>query len=83
VELFGAQKFASVNGVLYMARGMASMVGTPVGGILAARRVGPGKYAGMAVLVSGLLFAATAVTTWVRVEAAIRRDGTFNWKWKM
>ncbi|RMZ80510.1 hypothetical protein DV737_g2901, partial [Chaetothyriales sp. CBS 132003] len=30
VELFGVQHFASVNGILYMLRGMATLVGTPV-----------------------------------------------------
>lgn len=86
VELFGAQNFASVNGVLYMVRGMATMVGTPAGGILirnSAANFGPKTYEGMSLLVSMLLFAATIAVLWVRVEAMIGSDGKAIWKWKL
>ncbi|GAQ46995.1 hypothetical protein AtubIFM61612_003698 [Aspergillus tubingensis] len=85
VELFGVQNFASVNGVLYMVRGMATMVGTPVGGVLvrsAANALTPKAYENMSVLVSALLFAATAAIVWVRLEAMIGPDGHLLWKWR-
>jgi MFS family permease len=85
VELFGAQNFSSVNGALYMIRGMASIVGTPVGGLLirnTATHLSPKSYEGMTLLVSSLLFAATVAVLWARFEAAIRPDGTANWKWR-
>lgn len=86
VELFGPQNFTSVNGALYMVRGMATMVGTPVGGVLirsSATALGPRAYEGMSVLVGSLLFAATAAVVWVRIEAAIGPDGRANRKWKL
>ncbi|PWY91635.1 MFS monocarboxylate transporter [Aspergillus sclerotioniger CBS 115572] len=85
VELFGVQNFASVNGVLYMVRGMATMVGTPVGGVLVrntANALSPRGYENMSLLVSGLLFAATAGVVWVRLEAMIGPDGHARWKWR-
>ncbi|PYI25850.1 MFS general substrate transporter [Aspergillus indologenus CBS 114.80] len=77
VELFGAQNFASVNGVLYMVRGMATMIGTPVGGVLirSGRSETPGAFRNMSVLVSALLFAATMSVVWVRVEAFVGNGG--------
>ncbi|TPX11914.1 uncharacterized protein E0L32_007412 [Thyridium curvatum] len=86
VELFGTQNFASVNGVLYMVRGMATMIGTPVGGALirsSAAGLGPKTYEGMSVLVSVLLFGAAVAVLWVRAEAMISHDGTRVWKWRL
>lgn len=34
VELFGPTRFAGVNGALYMARGLATLLGTPIAGLL-------------------------------------------------
>ncbi|OAA60956.1 MFS monocarboxylate transporter [Niveomyces insectorum RCEF 264] len=85
VEIFGAQNFASVNGFLYMIRGMATLVGTPVSGILirgGAGRAGPGAYLDMSVFVSVLLFAATASVLWVRIEAMIGSGNRMTFKWK-
>ncbi|KAH8658111.1 MFS monocarboxylate transporter [Xylariales sp. PMI_506] len=89
IEIFGIQNFASVNGVLYMVRGLATMVGTPVGGALIRNgsklgvTVGPDAYINMAVLVSALLFAASAAVFWIRMEAMVGPDGRRNFKWKM
>lgn len=88
VELFGVQNFASVNGVLYMVRGFATMVGTPVGGALirgsgTSRFGDPGMYGSMSVLVSVLLFAASGATLWARLEAMVQPDGTVRRKWKL
>ncbi|OQU96552.1 hypothetical protein CLAIMM_02620 [Cladophialophora immunda] len=73
VELFGVQNFASVNGFLYMVRGLATMVGTPVAGALirsATREKGPAPYQNTAILVGVLLATATIAVFWVRLEAA-------------
>ncbi|KAK9801528.1 putative MFS general substrate transporter [Seiridium cardinale] len=85
VEIFGVQHFASVNGVLYMVRGMATLVGTPVGGALirSGTTIGPQAYINMAILVSVLLFAATAAVSWIRVEAMAGLHGQPSRKWRM
>ncbi|KXL47409.1 hypothetical protein M433DRAFT_157399 [Acidomyces richmondensis BFW] len=88
VELFGVQNFASVNGVLYMVRGFATMVGTPIGGVLIRgsgknRLGGPGMYESMSVLVSVLLFAATGAALWARMEVMVQPDGSIMKKWKL
>ncbi|KZF19078.1 MFS general substrate transporter [Xylona heveae TC161] len=85
IEIFGAQNFASVNGVLYMVRGMATMVGTPVGGVLTrntASALSPKTFEGMSILVSVLLFAASAAVLWVRMEAMVGPSGIVSWKWR-
>ncbi|RAL15818.1 putative MFS monocarboxylate transporter [Aspergillus homomorphus CBS 101889] len=83
VELFGAQNFASVNGVLYMVRGMATMIGTPVGGVLirSSSSSSPGAFKNMSLLVSVLLFAATMSVLWVRLEALVGPHGATGSKW--
>lgn len=89
VELFGPQNFASVNGFLYMLRGLATMVGTPVSGLLirgsatAAGVLTPRMYEGMSVLVTMLLFATAFSVVWVRLEAMVGPDGRANWKWRL
>lgn len=85
IEIFGTQNFASVNGFLYMIRGMATLAGTPVAGVLIHSRSGsssPLAYQNMSVLVSILLFAATAAVLWVRIEAMIGPDNKFKYKWR-
>lgn len=89
VELFGPQNFASVNGFLYMVRGAATMIGTPVGGLLirgaagGGGGLGPRAYEGLTVLVSMFLVAATVAVAWVRVEAMVGGDGRVGWKWRL
>ncbi|RSL58790.1 hypothetical protein CEP53_006046 [Fusarium sp. AF-6] len=86
VELFGPQNFASVNGVLYMVRGMATMIGTPVGGVLirtSSTNIGPKAYERMSILVGTLMCAATVAVFWVRLEAMVGTDGKRKWKWKL
>ncbi|KAI8654750.1 MFS domain-containing protein [Fusarium keratoplasticum] len=86
VELFGPQNFASVNGVLYMVRGMATMIGTPVGGVLirtSSTNIGPKAYERMSILVGTLMCAATVAVLWVRLEAMVGTDGKRRWKWKL
>ncbi|KAH7308635.1 major facilitator superfamily domain-containing protein [Stachybotrys elegans] len=86
VELFGVQNFASVNGVLYMVRGLATLVGTPLGGVLIRGQsglAGPSAYMNMSVFVSVLLFTATAATLWVRLESMMGMDGRRSFKWKV
>ena len=86
VELFGAQNFASVNGVLYMVRGLATLVGTPVGGAMIRGTVSgpePSNYSAMSILTSALLFAASLAVIWVRIEASADSQGHIAWKWKL
>jgi MFS family permease len=87
VELFGPQNFASVNGFLYMLRGLATMVGTPVSGLLirssTAAVMNPRMYEGMSVLVTMLLFATAFSVVWVRLEAMVGPDGRAKWKWRL
>lgn len=86
IEIFGVQNFASVNGVLYMVRGFATLIGTPVGGVLIRSNtavVGPQAYENMSLLVSVLLFAATAAVLWVRIEAMVGADGKLRYAWRL
>lgn len=82
VELFGVQNFASVNGFLYMLRGVGTLVGTPLSGMLI--RGGrlanddPGGFSRAIFMTGSLLIAAAFGVGWVRWEMA-RRDG---WRWK-
>lgn len=72
VELFGPAQFAGVNGVLYMARGLATLVGTPVAGTLIRNsmdRLLPGSYWRTAVLVGCLLMGASGAVLWVIFES--------------
>jgi MFS family permease len=71
VELFGPHHFASINGVLYMSRGVGTLLGTPTAGALlrGSHSTDPGAYFHMSVMVAVLLTAASAATLWIRVEA--------------
>jgi MFS family permease len=77
VELFGVQHFANVNGVLYMLRGLATMVGTPVAGALIRDTGRPKAYEATSSLAGGLLASAALAVFWVRLEAS---KGTRKWK---
>lgn len=84
VELFGVEHFASVNGFLYMVRGFAALVGTPVAGALirSAGSHADGKVMSQlffhtSILVGALLVGATVGVVWVRIEAAVSQAG-FN-----
>ena len=70
VELFGPAHFASVNGCLYMARGIFTLVGTPVAGVLIREgvTVSPEGYWRTTVMVGSLLAAATVGVLWARME---------------
>lgn len=77
VELFGVQHFVSVNGFLYMVRGVTSLIGTPLAGALIVGSSGNAENIGMTksylkttILIGALLAGATAGVTWARVEAA-------------
>ncbi|KAJ5697486.1 hypothetical protein N7488_011170 [Penicillium malachiteum] len=82
IELFGIQHFTSVNGALYLIRGMGALVGTPLTGLLL-----PGQsalssvstYERATITVGVLLFAASMATMWVRLEASNGKP----WVWKM
>jgi MFS family permease len=89
VELFGVQHFASVNGFLYMARGLAALVGTPVAGVLIRGSSAAGAqgdlwtakaYLKTSILIGALLTGATVGVAWMRIEAAISGSNRSRWK---
>jgi MFS family permease len=82
VELFGVQSFSSVNGFLYMLRGVGSLVGTPAAGALLRGGSEPSLVLGYEKLSSmvGTLMAGAAIAMfWVRVEST----GIHAWKWRV
>ncbi|CDM37188.1 hypothetical protein CBS147339_7605 [Penicillium roqueforti] len=89
VELFGVQNFVSVNGLLYMVRGLATLVGTPVAGALIRgnheKSVGPRSYENTSIMVGVLLVVATLAVVWARLEATLTLDSTVGrrMKWLM
>ncbi len=83
VELFGVQNFASVNGLLYMLRGLGTLAGTPGAGALIRNRSATGVHSKVAfknpsLLIGSLLASATFGCLWVRVEA-MQQPGS-RWK---
>ncbi|KAJ5519452.1 Major facilitator superfamily domain general substrate transporter [Penicillium expansum] len=89
VELFGVQNFVSVNGLLYMVRGFATLVGTPVAGALIRgnheKSVGPRSYENTSIMVGVLLVVATLAVVWARLEATLTIDAAAGrrMKWLM
>jgi MFS family permease len=87
IELFGVQNFASVNGALYMVRGLATLVGTPVAGALirssSPHSHGPASYQNATILVGVLLATATVAVLWVRVEAVVGNLTQRSPRWKL
>jgi hypothetical protein len=75
VETFGIQNFASVNGVLYMVRGFAMLLGTPVAGLLIRssnyQKPDPRNYGNTSIMVGALFSAATIAVFWARLEASL------------
>ena len=76
VELFGVQHFASVNGLLYMLRGLGTLVGTPGAGALIRNHshsqvalYSKSAFKSPSVLIGCILTGATLGCLWVRVEA--------------
>ncbi|KAL4805935.1 major facilitator superfamily domain-containing protein [Aspergillus unguis] len=80
IELFGVQHFTSVNGALYLIRGMGALIGTPLTGMLITNSALTSSfvYHRAGVVVGVLLMAATGACFWVRVEATLGA-----WKWKV
>ena len=84
VELFGVQHFASVNGFLYMLRGLGSLVGTPSAGSLIRSSGGaggagvyiPNSYERPSILTGVLLAGAGLSVFWARCESV----GFRQWK---
>lgn len=80
VELFGVQHFASVNGLLYMLRGLGTLVGTPGAGALIRNREGfavhsKSAFRSPSLLIGCVLTGATLGCLWVRIEA-MRQPGS-------
>lgn len=82
IELFGAQNYTSVNGSLYLIRGIGALIGTPLTGLLIPESkalVSSIIYERAGITVGVLLFAATVACFIVRIEAMMGSP----WRWKM
>jgi MFS family permease len=82
IELFGVQHFTSVNGALYLIRGMGAFLGTPLTGLLLPGQSAlsaPLNYERVTITVGVLLFAASMATLWVRITGAAGK----TWTWKL
>lgn len=82
-EQFGIQNFASINGLLYMIRGIGTLVGTPVAGALihgheTAVMGTMVSFEKTIVLVGVLLVGATFAVAWARAESGVQT----GWKWR-
>lgn len=85
-ELFGPQNFTSVNGSLYMFRGIGILIGTPVAGSLiragsgtsssSVANLDSGEYERTSVMVGTLVLLATLAVLWGRIEAGGSRIGS-------
>ncbi|RAL15180.1 monocarboxylate transporter [Aspergillus homomorphus CBS 101889] len=81
VELFGKKDFTSVNGALYLVRGIGALLGTPLTGLLIPQGralLSPAVYERAAIAVTALLFPASFCILWVRLEMTAGKD----WRWK-
>ncbi|KIW15805.1 hypothetical protein PV08_05855 [Exophiala spinifera] len=86
VELFGVNQLPYTTGILYMAQGMAALVGTPVAGVLIRGSANPKSsddYTGMTILVGALLVTASASVAWVRCELMLTPTSEKPQKWKV
>ncbi|KAJ5678128.1 uncharacterized protein N7477_003761 [Penicillium maclennaniae] len=82
IELFGVQHFTSVNGALYLIRGIGALVGTPLTGLLLPGQSAlsaPFNYERATITVGVLLVAASMATLWVRITGAAGKA----WTWKL
>jgi MFS family permease len=83
-EQFGVQNFASINGLLYMLRGIGTLIGTPVAGSFIHRHSGVSSHLAsgferMSIMVGCLLMGASMAVSWARIEAGARA----HWPWKL
>ncbi|KAI9731624.1 MAG: hypothetical protein M1818_007754 [Claussenomyces sp. TS43310] len=79
-EQFGIQNFASINGLLYMIRGIGTMVGTPAAGALirGSGANSSSSFERTILMVGVFLVGATLAVTWARVENGLQA----GWKWR-
>jgi hypothetical protein len=69
LEQFGSVGFAKVSGLLYMTRGVGTLVGTPIGGTLMRHETDPTTYSSLDktfLFVGFLLLGATTSVAWAR-----------------
>ncbi|KAL2859679.1 major facilitator superfamily domain-containing protein [Aspergillus pseudodeflectus] len=82
IELFGVQHFTSVNGALYLIRGVGALIGTPLTGMLIPKSgalTSSYIYERAGIVTGVLLTAATLACLWVRIEATLGQA----WKWRV
>ncbi|KAJ2955838.1 hypothetical protein NQZ79_g8213 [Umbelopsis isabellina] len=84
-EIFGVQHFASINGFLYMLRGLGTLVGTPVAGALIRSGTStsvtklPSNFTSCITMAGVLLTVASIAVFYVRLEAV----KPVGWRWRM
>lgn len=86
VELFELEQLPYVTGIMYMVQGMATLVGTPVAGVLVRGSDGArnsSDYIGMAILAGALMFAASICVFWVRFEIIAISTSEKRRTWRM
>jgi hypothetical protein len=76
-EQFRVQNFVIINGLLYMIRGIGTLVGTPVTGSPIHRHSGPSSHPASSfertsLMVGCLLVGASMAVTWARIEGGAR-----------
>lgn len=79
-EQFGAQNFKSINSLLYFLRGVTSLVGTPVAGVLIKGipgRRSPRDFVDAICFIGSLLTAAALAVAWNRIQVGL------STKWKL
>jgi MFS family permease len=89
VEIFGVANYASISGLLYMVRGIASLIGGPIAGVLIRGRESNAggvprshnSFVDTSVLVGVLMALAAVAVLWARLEAAVV-SGTLS-KWRL
>ncbi|PYI26064.1 MFS general substrate transporter [Aspergillus indologenus CBS 114.80] len=82
MELFGKRDFTSVNGALYLVRGLGALLGTPLTGLLIPQSralAAPEVYERAALVVMALLFPASFCILGVRLEMMAGKE----WRWKV
>jgi MFS family permease len=81
IELFGVQHYTSINGALYLVRGIGALLGIPLTGLLiptSSGLVSANNYDRAALTCGVLLFTASIASLWLRIEVSIGS----RWHWK-
>ncbi|OQD84977.1 hypothetical protein PENANT_c011G06643 [Penicillium antarcticum] len=81
IELFGVQNFTSVNGAIYLIRGIGALLGTPLTSLLLPGQSAlsdPSNYLRVS-YTAGILVCSKCAKLWVRIEGSAGK----KWTWKL